>query len=169
MPFLSWDVLGEVLRRNIFVKAKIGERSRSFHEAYLVDRIQVDEKHTVEQDLINFFLEDPDTTKRLHLRRSLDQYGFPGIKDSASREADQILHKSSQHRNLENWLDFFLKQQATKENLRKISRTKHATAIGGFLDKIEKWEDVIREHDQSKSLVVDQLWLWVVDEGISDL
>ncbi|KAF2805695.1 uncharacterized protein BDZ99DRAFT_109846 [Mytilinidion resinicola] len=78
----------------------------------------------------------------LHCRRSLDQYMYSTLPDTSARDKDQILHKCTRK------------------------------GIGSLSNEAPDHEDVDSVHDQSNDvdetgnvLVVDQLWMWVLDDA----
>ena len=82
----------------------------------------------------------------LHCRRTLDQYGYPALRNTQVRDDDQILWKR------------------TKLDIKKPSSTpKSLKAFAKASIKASSISDSSPSHIP-KVLMVDQLWLWVIDD-----
>lgn len=84
----------------------------------------------------------------IHCRRTLDQYGYPSLRNTAVRDADQILYKRT---------------KTDKEaSLAKDSSKKswHSGRSSSSQPAQSTPEDI-----SAKVLMVDQLWVWVIDAG----
>lgn len=75
----------------------------------------------------------------IHLRRTLDQFGYPNLRSTIARDDDQMLWKRT--RRVIDWND--------EVNDSKESQPKSRTP---------------QMFDDGKVLMVDQLWLWIVDQ-----
>lgn len=75
----------------------------------------------------------------IHIRRTLDQFGYPNLRSTVARDDDQMLWKRT--KKVVN-LNDEIKNSAEAENSTNTKNT--------FMD--------------GKVLIVDQLWLWIVDE-----
>lgn len=84
----------------------------------------------------------------IHCRRTLDQYGYPTLHNTAVRDEDQILFKRTK-----------VSQEvlSAKESFKKMWHS------GRLLSSQQV--QPISEDICAKVLMVDQLWLWVVDAG----
>lgn len=80
----------------------------------------------------------------IHFRRTLDQFGYPNLRSTVARDDDQMLWK----------------------------RTRRTTGID---EKLRDWLDAAEDDPESPGsgstefmdgnvLMVDQLWLWIVDQ-----
>ncbi|CAG8893388.1 unnamed protein product [Penicillium egyptiacum] len=79
----------------------------------------------------------------VHFRRTLDQYGYPNLRSTMARDDDQMLWKRTRRparidEQLKQYLQSAQDDPDTEEN------------VGEFMD--------------GNVLMVDQLWLWIVDE-----
>lgn len=74
----------------------------------------------------------------IHIRRTLDQFGYPNLRSTVARDDDQMLWKRTKK----------------KVNLSEFNSALHveddSDKHGPFMD--------------GKVLMVDQLWLWIIDE-----
>lgn len=86
----------------------------------------------------------------IHCRRTLDQYGYPTLHNTAVRDEDQILFKRTK-----------VSQEVlpAKEPLKKMWHSGRSLS--------NQQAQPISEDICAKVLMVDQLWLWVVDAGKS--
>ena len=86
----------------------------------------------------------------LHCRRTLDQFGYPSLRNTAVRDADQVLYKRTK-------VD---KDTPAPQEYGSKQRKNLGRGIGRQSSIAGAHEDVI-----AKVLMVDQLWLWVLDGG----
>lgn len=86
----------------------------------------------------------------LHCRRTLDQFGYPTLRNTAVRDADQVLYKRTKVDK-----DTPLPQENTSKNRKHLGQ-----GIGRQSSIAGAHDDII-----AKVLMVDQLWLWVLDGG----
>ena len=117
LPYLHWDSYKHMQERAALIKRRLEDM-----RARPVDT-DVANGRSMESKLIWQYLT---SNLPLHCRRTLDQFGYPSLRNTASRDADQVLYR----------------------------RTKLITSMYGAL------EDVV-----AKVLMVDQLWLWILDGG----
>lgn len=82
----------------------------------------------------------------VHCRRTLDQYGYPSLRNTAVRDADQILYKRTK-------ID---KDDAPV----KDSKMRQIFRPSADCDSQPAPEDV-----NGNVLMVDQLWLWILNNG----
>ncbi|KAI9370895.1 hypothetical protein BJX61DRAFT_548671 [Aspergillus egyptiacus] len=126
--YLHWDTYWNLLQRRRVIESRFLQgRSRP-----VPDRIS---KSNLESKLIWKFLgnEPP-----IHIRRTLDQFGYPNLRSTVARDDDQMLWKRTRKRvNLTDELGTSIPMQ-------------HNDAHATFTD--------------GKVLMVDQLWLWVIDQ-----
>ena len=87
----------------------------------------------------------------LHCRRTLDQFGYPSLRNTAVRDADQVLYKRTRI----NKDSPSLQRETAMQHLKHIGRS-----VGRQASVTGAQEDVV-----AKVLMVDQLWLWVLDGG----
>ncbi len=83
----------------------------------------------------------------LHYRRTLDQYGYPSLRDTSLRDGDQVLFKRTRDEKDPR------KESIIKSRLRSgLSSVIHPTESGEVEDAA------------AKVLMVDQLWLWILND-----
>ena len=147
-PYLHWDTLGDLKSRNA-----LSRRRKAQNKAYPMETDVL--SSCLEHRLLWFYLNNASDLP-LHLRRSLDQYGYPNLSNTSARDLDQVLSKRTRL-------------------LHKQSRSLH-TRLAQLWDKerdkagkMKFWESNPREQediqDRSRVLMVDTMWLWIVDQG----
>ncbi|KAL4867446.1 hypothetical protein BDV12DRAFT_186728 [Aspergillus spectabilis] len=127
--YLHWDTYFNLLQR----RRVIEERLRQGRSRPVPDDIS---RSSLESRLIWKFLgnEPP-----IHIRRTLDQFGYPNLRSTVARDDDQMLWKRTRKTvNINDELGNSTPMQDTSD---------HQTT---FVD--------------GKVLMVDQLWLWIVDQ-----
>lgn len=85
----------------------------------------------------------------VHCRRTLDQYGYPSLHNTAVRDGDQILYKRTKPE---------VKTPQLNDSTRRQERYSNRLASSG--EPQPPPDDVI-----AKVLMVDQLWLWILNNG----
>ena len=112
LPYLHWDTFKNMQRQAAIIK----KRSEQAHARPVIPEIA--SSTSMAHKLIWQYLT---SDRPVHCRRTLDQYGYPNLRNTAVRDADQIFYK----------------------------RTKQTSGV---------------DHDNTaKVLMVDQLWLWIMD------
>ncbi|KAL5343814.1 hypothetical protein BJX70DRAFT_385147 [Aspergillus crustosus] len=127
--YLHWDTYYNLLQR----RRVIEERLRQGRSRPVPDEIS---RSSLESKLIWKFLgnEPP-----IHIRRTLDQFGYPNLRSTVARDDDQMLWKRTRKTvNLNDELGNSIPSQDSTES--------QSTFVDG------------------KVLMVDQLWLWIVDQ-----
>lgn len=95
----------------------------------------------------------------LHLRRSLDQYGYPTLRDVSARDLDQVLYK----RTRENPDAEFEKQTAgMRARLREGKRRPRSKIRASARNKSVDGGNT--RDSGAKVLMVDTLWMWIMDQ-----
>ena len=141
LPYLHWDSF-----RNLQKRADIIKKRREQPHARPIAK-DVARGESMEHKLI---WQDLTSDRPVHCRRTLDQYGYPSLRNTSVRDADQILYKRTKSD---------ADTQQPKESSMKAKQrlqTRRAAAARQFL--VPDSEDAV-----AKVLMVDQLWLWIVD------
>ena len=139
LPYLHWDSF-----RNLQKRAEIiGLRRKQPHARPIAK--DVARGKSMEHKLIWQHLT---SDRPVHCRRTLDQYGYPSLRNTAVRDADQILYKRTKHD-----ADAPLHKDLSVKHKLQSSRTAAA-----------RQSSLLNANDAvAKVLMVDQLWLWIVD------
>ncbi|KAE8353501.1 hypothetical protein BDV28DRAFT_148002 [Aspergillus coremiiformis] len=128
LPYLHWDTYWNSLqRRNVIEKRLQQGRSKPVPE-------YISGSHVETRVIWKFLGAEPP----IHIRRTLDQYGYPNLRSTVSRDDDQMLWKRTR------------KAVDLSHDRGTIPSQDHPDASKTFID--------------GKVLMVDQLWLWVVDD-----
>ncbi|KAL4896882.1 hypothetical protein BDV59DRAFT_79815 [Aspergillus ambiguus] len=129
VPYLHWDTYWNLLQRRKVVEQRLRQgRSRPAPEHIAGS--------TLESKLIWKFLgcEPP-----IHIRRTLDQYGYPNLRSTVARDDDQMLWKR------------------TKKTINLNDELRNPVPTQDLSDSSNTFID-------GKVLMVDQLWLWIVNQ-----
>ena len=140
MPYLHWDTF-----RNLQKRAEIIKQRREQPHARPIAR-HVASGTSMEHKLIWQHLT---SDQPVHCRRTLDQYGYPTLRNTSGRDADQVLYKRT-------------KPDADTRPPKEMStKNKHQSrrAAAARQSSMPDANDAI-----AKVLMVDQLWLWIVDD-----
>ena len=139
LPYLHWDSF-----RNLQKRAEIIKLRRNQPHARPIAK-HVAGGDSMEHKLIWQHLT---SDQPVHCRRTLDQYGYPSLRNTAVRDADQILYKRT-------------KPDADVPPPKELSmkhKLQSSRAAAARQSSMPNAEDNI-----AKVLMVDQLWLWIVD------
>ncbi|KAG5800273.1 hypothetical protein H9Q69_000710 [Fusarium xylarioides] len=152
LPYLHFDSYKRLIRRRELILQRLGHgRARPVPET-------VAKSDSLESQVIWEFLgHDPP----LNCRRTLDQYGYPSLRDTRSRDDDQMLYKLTKERTFAPGLSPGLHGQMSNSSSGSSgsgSRRSKTSSQDGEDD--EGCEDFILN---GNVLMVDQLWLWAID------
>ncbi|KAF5670816.1 hypothetical protein FDENT_11137 [Fusarium denticulatum] len=152
LPYLHFDSYKRLIRRRELILQRLGHgRARPVPET-------VAKSDSLESQVIWEFLgHDPP----LNCRRTLDQYGYPSLRDTRSRDDDQMLYKLTKERTFAPGLGPGLHGQMSNSSSGSSgsgSRRSKTSSQDG--EDEEGCEDSILN---GNVLMVDQLWLWAID------
>ncbi|KAF4501482.1 hypothetical protein FAGAP_2317 [Fusarium agapanthi] len=152
LPYLHFDSYKRLIRRRELILQRLGHgRARPVPET-------VAKSDSLESQVIWEFLgHDPP----LNCRRTLDQYGYPSLRDTRSRDDDQMLYKLTKERTFALGLGPGLHGQMSNSSSGSSgsgSRRSKTSSQDG--EDEEGCEDPILN---GNVLMVDQLWLWAID------
>ncbi|KAI0123428.1 hypothetical protein BJ170DRAFT_108414 [Xylariales sp. AK1849] len=162
LPYLHFDTYINLVRRRNLIRRRMGHgRARPVPK-------DVADLESLELRVIwEYVGHDPP----FNTRRTLDQYGYPSLRDTYARDDDQMMYKLTKERvkiPFNNRRGMY-GTRAEKEQ----SATSPAARLASAVDAI-KPELTLHAQDESPSdieedvldgnvLMVDQLWLWAVD------
>ncbi|KAK6833421.1 hypothetical protein PG987_008115 [Apiospora arundinis] len=160
LPYLHFDTYKNVIKRRKIIRRRLGlGRARPVPE-------DIAAEESLERRVTwKYIGHDPP----LNPRRTLDQYGYPSLRDTYARDDDQMLYKLTKERVA---LPKTKKRHPFGEAL--TTATSPASRLAMFANRITK-ADAMLTDDESSSLddedeildgnllMVDQLWLWAVD------
>ena len=138
MPYLHWDSFQRLQDR-----AAVINKRREQTRARPVDQ-KIATGSSMESKLIwQYLMSD----LPLHCRRTLDQFGYPSLRNTSVRDGDQILYKRT---------------KAEKDSQPSRESVKQAKHIGRSSSRLPASNSAMGD-GAAKVLMVDQLWLWVLD------
>ncbi|RDA91794.1 hypothetical protein CP533_2809 [Ophiocordyceps camponoti-saundersi (nom. inval.)] len=168
LPYLHFDSYRRLIRRrNLIRQRQRHGRARPVPES-------VAKSDLLELQVVWEFLgHDPP----VNCRRTLDQYGHPSLRDTRSRDDDQMLYKLTKDRDLGDWPEptADVRSQGSSAGTAGASSDQAgsgaSTTSGGWRERLLRrggtWmaEDGPEEETvlDGKVLMVDQLWLWAID------
>jgi len=149
-PYLHWDTFGALQARNKLLEKRLALGLRSG-----TPPDEVSKGNALEPKLIWQYVDDL-AGLPLHIRRSLDAYGHPYLAtdDLAVRDKDQVLYKRTNPYRLE------FRKKRLRQTLRPELRQSQSRPRGKSTDR-ELLDFAVQD---SKVLMVDQLWLWVLNK-----
>ncbi|KFA47890.1 hypothetical protein S40293_05188 [Stachybotrys chartarum IBT 40293] len=164
LPYLHFDSYKRLVRRRELILRRISHgRSRPVPESVAkCDSLEL-------QVIWEYLGHDPP----LNCRRTIDQYGYPSLRDTRPRDDDQMLYKLTKQRNARFGQHRGLFSEGSSSRAAsdgggsgtgsgtgswrdRIMRPDHADAAAD--DEVE--EDRVLD---GNVLVVDQLWLWTIN------
>ncbi|KAL7795287.1 hypothetical protein V8C37DRAFT_400781 [Trichoderma ceciliae] len=172
LPYLHFDSYKRLIRRRELIAKRLAHgRARPIPEA-------VAKSDSVELQVVWEFLgHDPP----INCRRTLDQYGYPSLRDTRSRDDDQMLYKLTKERYYDVAEYRGLYSQASGSDLasgESSSKSGSGNGSGGGNSGAGSWREKLNkqngengengEEETEKDvlngnvLMVDQLWLWTI-------
>ncbi|KAI0546750.1 hypothetical protein F4679DRAFT_404901 [Xylaria curta] len=162
LPYLHYDTYVNIIqRRNIIRRRQKHGRARPVPK-------DIAELESLESRVIWEFI---GYDHALNSRRTLDQYGYPALQDTWARDDDQMLYKLTKERIVDP-----LKRKRdmyhTVEGL--ISAVSPGSRLVSPANRLTKGDDKANEEVETDPeddilngnvLMVDQLWLWAVDNN----
>lgn len=154
LPYLHFDSYKRLLKRReaILDRLRHGRARPIPEEIGKCDSLEV-------QVIWEFLGHDPP----LNCRRTLDQYGYPSLRDTRSRDDDQMLYKLTKERGQlpgeQTWLDRQGSSSSAETGESSSKKSKTGNVDGDQDSEDEEKDDVLN----GNVLMVDQLWMWVID------
>ena len=151
LPYLHFDSYKRLIRRRELILQRLNHgRARPVPES-------VAKSDSLEAQVIWEFLgHDPP----LNCRRTLDQYGYPSLRDTRSRDDDQMLYKLTKERSFAPGLGPGLHGQMSNSSSGSSNSGSRGSKTSSNGDHDEDPEESILN---GNVLMVDQLWLWAID------
>lgn len=156
LPYLHFDSYKRLIRRRDMIIQRLNHgRARPIPE-------HVSKSDSLELQVIWEYLgHDPP----INCRRTLDQYGYPSLRDTRSRDDDQMLYKLTKER------VYFPGQQRDLNTQGSSSRPgsdgggSWRERVGGQVGSDTEGDELKEDVLNGNVLMVDQLWLWVLNSG----
>ena len=137
MPYLHWDSFAAMQKRT----SVINQRRQQADARPIVDNVA--RSKSLEHKVIWQYLK---SDRPIHCRRTLDQYGYPSLRNTAVRDGDQILYKRTKP-----------EVDAPAKDTTKPSK------LHGQRSSLNLQSKPAADSGAAKVLMVDQLWLWIID------
>lgn len=159
MPYLHFDTYRSMIRRRKIIRER-RERGR----AKPVPKHVADEDSLELKMIWEYIGFDPP----LNCRRTLDQFGHHSLRDTNSRDDDQMLYKLTKKDAFS--LTKQLNGVATKSQVGPVGSSMYSNKgsngsnAGSHNDDDEYEEETEAELRDGYVLMVDQLWLWSIDK-----
>lgn len=147
LPYLHWDsfkYLGK--RASVINRRREQAHARPIPKDVALGRSM--EHKLIWQHLIS--------DRPIHCRRTLDQYGYPSLRNTSVRDGDQILYKRTK---IDPDAPSPLKESRLKHKHRSAAE-RQSVAVGASKDPSRGAAYI---DDAAKVLMVDQMWLWIID------
>lgn len=161
LPYLHFDTYKVLVKRRHFVKQRIEQgRSRPVpQQVSKLDSLEI-------QVLWQYLGHDPP----INARRTLDQFGYPSLLDTRARDDDQMLYKMTKERHFKSNIGTINTadgQGNAAQMMRPAQGNEEKDAVDGNSDDPDNPSDSdpMPGDDllDGNVLMVDQLWLWVID------
>lgn len=163
LPYLHFDSYKRLIRRRdlIFERLANGRAHPVPAEVAKTDSMEL-------QVLWEYLGHDPP----VNCRRTLDQFGYPALRDTRGRDDDQMLYKLTKERDCR-YGQYHGDVYTYSLNSRAGSHGSYGS-VGDGLVELERIQEQNSEEEKDgirngNVLMVDQLWLWVVHYGMSSL
>ncbi|KAK3342450.1 hypothetical protein B0H65DRAFT_509552 [Neurospora tetraspora] len=164
LPYLHFDTYCNIIRRRKLIEKRL-DHGRAKPVPEYVEHLDSLELKVI-WEYIGF---DPP----LNCRRTLDQFAYPSLKDTHARDDDQMLYKLTKHdQSAHHERSHSVNKFAVDPPSRRSAVTSVCTAKGSEHDR-EEYDDTCSEAESEfdfecdvkdgKLLMVDQLWLWAID------
>ncbi|KAM0142996.1 hypothetical protein ACHAO1_000830 [Botrytis cinerea] len=164
LPYLHFDTYKVLVKRRHFVKQRIEQgRSRPVpQQVSKLDSLEI-------QVLWQYLGHDPP----INARRTLDQFGYPSLLDTRARDDDQMLYKMTKERHFKSNIGTINTadgQGNAAQMMRPAQGNEEKDAVDGNSDDPDNPSDSdpMPGDDllDGNVLMVDQLWLWVIDGSV---
>ncbi|KAK9439998.1 ankyrin repeat protein [Metarhizium brunneum] len=156
LPYLHFDSYKKLLRRRDTITRRLSQgRAHPVPET-------VAKSDSLEVQVIWEYLgHDPP----INCRRTLDQYGYPSLRDTRSRDDDQMLYKLTKERTpAPDTKGLALNKQGSSNAAISESGRSERSSGSSWRERLFR-RDVNDDEDRvlnGNVLMVDQLWLWVI-------
>lgn len=158
LPYLHFDTYKVLVKRRALVRKRI-EQGRSRPVPQQVSKLASQEI----QVLWQYLGHDPP----INARRTLDQFGYPSLLDTTARDDDQMLYKMTKERRPKSNIG----TNHTADRQSDITRMRRPADEKDAVDENNDDSDNPIDSDpmtyddvlDGNVLMVDQLWLWVID------
>lgn len=160
LPYLHFDTYKQIIRRRSIMTRRLAHgRSRPVPE-------DIADLESLEMRVMwEYIGHDPP----LNCRRTLDQFGYPSLKDTNARDDDQMLYKLTKQSNPRR--PFIGKTWSDEQDIKSLVQ-RYSVGTKLLHQAIENQKEAASSESDSEHeellrdgnlLMVDQLWLWAID------
>jgi hypothetical protein len=162
LPFLHFDTYKSLVKRRALIKSRLKQgRARPIPKKIAaLDSLEL-------KILWQFLGHDPPVNSR----RTLDQFGYPGLLDTRARDDDQMLYKMTKQR-CNHPHDSMYTYTTEKEHEESEHQEGTGDSAAGSVAEPDSDDSGSESDDEPENdvldgnvLMVDQVWLWVMDNG----
>lgn len=167
LPYLHFDTYASIIKRRSLIKRRMN------HGRFRPVPKDIADLESLELRVIWQYLGfDPP----LNCRRTLDQFGYPSLQDTFSRDDDQMLYKLTKKENPRASAKRPPKRNDRMNTFESSSSQKHrlSTIMSDMIKDSDSSDsssnsdsdselDVADNVKDGNVLMVDQLWLWTID------
>ncbi|KAL7922542.1 hypothetical protein ACQKWADRAFT_292741 [Trichoderma austrokoningii] len=169
LPYLHFDSYKRLIRRRELIAKRLAHgRARPVPES-------VAKSDSLELQVVWEFLgHDPP----INCRRTLDQYGYPSIRDTRSRDDDQMLYKLTKERyhDVAEYRGLYSQTSGSGSASGESSNKSGSGNAGGGGSRTGSWRERLNKQNDGENgedeaekdvlngnvLMVDQLWIWTI-------
>jgi hypothetical protein len=180
MPYLHWATSGKLLESRSKLMDALSDhiKNRNYERpsGTEIGKLDIPDK----MKLMAMFLY-PINDRCLHVRRTLDQFYYSTLPEADSRTTDQVVYKFAMKQSQKQEEKDKLRKEKDEETRQKMTQGSIRSYKGGMSNssgsetsertrgngaQIENPEPL---WDPPKVLMVNQLWLWVINGGRSNI
>jgi hypothetical protein len=166
MPYLHWATSGESLNHRNEVIKRLDEefKDRDYQRPSYEDIERMES--LMKMRVLRAFLY-PIGDRCLHIRRTLDQYYYSTLTEADERTEDQVVYKFAKKQHRKRMEEEAKAKEREREKVRKVQTLRGSQNSLKTTDEREKQEKkkVEPSWDPPKVMMVNQLWMWIVDGG----
>lgn len=172
MPYLHWASSGPDLDHwNTVIKELADKFRNPFYRRPTPAMIELEETN-LNMKILRAYLH-PKNDRCLHVRRTLDQYYYSTLTDADERTVDQVVYKFAmkQHRRKMEEAEKAVQEEKKwgreqrerrmYERLESSSRSSRSGVV--FDEEPEEMQQAEASWNPPKVMMVNQLWLWIID------
>jgi hypothetical protein len=174
MPYLHWASSGPGLDHwNAVIKELADKFKNPFYRRPTPAMIELEET-TLKMKILRAYLH-PKNDRCLHVRRTLDQYYYSTLTDADERTVDQVVYRFAMKQHRRKMEEAAKAVQEEKERGReqrerrmyeRLESSSRSSRSGVVLDEEpEDVQQVEASWNPPKVMMVNQLWLWIIDGG----
>jgi hypothetical protein len=174
MSYLHWATSGDSLdHRNAVIKELANKLRDPFYKRPTSDEIEAKKDRTTELKILRAFLY-PVNDCSLHIPRTLDQYYYSTLPDADERTSNQVVYKFARKQHNRRIEEAARAKQEEKERERYRRQRRRWETSESSLRSDRSYAEVEVEAEEKrvevswdppKVMMVNQLWMWIINGG----